>query len=73
MSALKPRPPSQLLRAELLNSFEFVLKQIGRIAREHDDTICAALIADDKQQLCFMLRRIADQQGITPGVHPAYR
>jgi len=48
-------------------------EQIGRIAREHDDAICASLNADERQQLHALLTRIADQQGLIPGVHPGYR
>jgi DNA-binding MarR family transcriptional regulator len=50
-----------------------VTEQIGRIAREHDDAICAALNIDERQQLNRLLGRIADQQGLNPGVHPGYR
>ena len=50
-----------------------MLEKIGEIAREHDDEICAALNAPQRQQLHDLLRRIADQQGLTPGVHPGYR
>lgn len=50
-----------------------VLEQIGRIAREHDDAICAALDSHEQQQLNALLGRIAEQQGLTPGVHPGYR
>jgi DNA-binding MarR family transcriptional regulator len=50
-----------------------VTEQIGRIAREHDDTICAALDIHERQQLNALLGRIAEQQGLTPGVHPGYR
>src|SRR5215813_13612369 len=50
-----------------------VLEQIGRIAREHDDAVCAALHVDERQQLYALLGRIAEQQGLTPGVHPGYR
>lgn len=50
-----------------------VLEQIGRIAREHDDAICAALNVQERQQLTTLLGRIAEQQGLTPGVHPGYR
>src|SRR5215468_7300284 len=48
-------------------------EQIGRIAREHDDAVCAALHVDERQQLNALLGRIAEQQGLTPGVHPGYR
>ena len=50
-----------------------VLEQIGRIAREHDDAICAALNVGERQQLNELLGRMAEQQGLTPGVHPGYR
>jgi DNA-binding MarR family transcriptional regulator len=49
------------------------MEQIGRIAQDHDDAICAALEPDEKRQLNSLLGRIADQQGLTPGVHPGYR
>ena len=46
------------------------LKSIGRIAREHQDVLCAALNADERVQLASLLTRIANQQGLTAGVHP---
>jgi DNA-binding MarR family transcriptional regulator len=45
---------------------------IGRIARAHDDATCAALTADERETLASLLRRIADQQDLTPGVHPGF-
>jgi len=48
-------------------------EQIGRIAREHDDAICAGLNSGERQQLHGLLSRIANQQGLNPGVHPGYR
>src|SRR5262245_515280 len=48
-------------------------EQIGRIAREHDDAVCAALNIDERRQLNALLSRIAEQQGLSPGVHPGYR
>lgn len=49
-----------------------VLEAIGKIAREHDDAICSALTADERATLHTLLARIADQQGLTPGVHPGF-
>lgn len=49
------------------------LAEIGRIAREHSQSLLAALSSDEQQQLATFLQRIADQQGLTPGVHPGYR
>jgi DNA-binding MarR family transcriptional regulator len=57
----------------LTSAGRIMLDQIGRIARDHDDAICAALNPDERQQLSSLLCRIADQQGLTPGVHPGYR
>jgi DNA-binding MarR family transcriptional regulator len=49
------------------------LQEIGRLAREHQDALCAALGAAEREQLASLLRRIADEQGLTPLVHPGYR
>ena len=48
------------------------LELISRVAREHDDAVCAALTAAERETLEALLRRIADQQGLTPGVHPGF-
>jgi DNA-binding MarR family transcriptional regulator len=49
------------------------LEQIDRIGHEHQDALCAALGPSERAQLADLLRRIASQQGLTPGVHPGYR
>lgn len=49
------------------------LEAIGRIAREHSQALLAAISEDERQQLASLLQRIADQQGLTRGVHPGYR
>jgi DNA-binding MarR family transcriptional regulator len=51
---------------------EKVLGEIGRIARQHNDELCAALGEKDREQLARLLQRIADEQGLTPSVHPGY-
>jgi DNA-binding MarR family transcriptional regulator len=48
------------------------LQSIGRIGREHQQTLLAALSEAEQRQLATLLQRIADQQGLTPGVHPGY-
>jgi DNA-binding MarR family transcriptional regulator len=48
------------------------LKTIGQVAREHQEALCAALTGGERHQLAGLLRRIADQQGLTPGVHPGF-
>jgi DNA-binding MarR family transcriptional regulator len=50
-----------------------MLQQIDRVAGEHQDALCAALTEPERAQLAAHLRRIADEQGLTPGVHPGYR
>ncbi|MBA8827215.1 DNA-binding MarR family transcriptional regulator [Saccharopolyspora lacisalsi] len=49
------------------------MDEIAEIATEHEATLTAALNDDERAQLGDFLRRIAAQQGITPGVHPGYR
>jgi DNA-binding MarR family transcriptional regulator len=48
------------------------MAEIRTIAREHDRDITAALTPDERRQLATLLRKISDQQGLTPGVHPGY-
>src|SRR5882724_9890646 len=49
------------------------LGEIGRIAREHKESLCGALTAAEREQLGELLQKIATDQGLTPGVHPGYR
>jgi DNA-binding MarR family transcriptional regulator len=48
------------------------LKTIGRISREHQQALLAALSDTEQEQLAVFLQRIADEQGLTRGVHPGY-
>jgi DNA-binding MarR family transcriptional regulator len=48
------------------------MTDIGRIARAHDDEICASLNEKERSALWSMLSRIADEQGLTAGVHPGF-
>jgi DNA-binding MarR family transcriptional regulator len=48
------------------------LRGIGSIAQEHDESLCAALSPREREQLTGFLQRIADEQGLTPGVHPGF-
>jgi DNA-binding MarR family transcriptional regulator len=49
------------------------LGQIARVGRQHQDDLCAALDESEREHLAGYLRRIADQQGLTPGVHPGWK
>jgi len=48
------------------------LGDVGRVAREHHDALCAALDEAEREQLADLLQRIADDQGLAPGVHPGF-
>jgi DNA-binding MarR family transcriptional regulator len=49
-----------------------VLQSIGRVAREHQDALLAALNTDERGLLASLLSRVADHQGLRPGVHPGF-
>jgi hypothetical protein len=48
------------------------MTEIGRVARAHDDVICAALSDKERASLWSMLARIADEQELSAGVHPGF-
>jgi DNA-binding MarR family transcriptional regulator len=56
----------------LTTTGDTALGEIGRIARQHNDALCAALDEKEREELSRLLRRIADEQGLTPSVHPGY-
>ena len=43
---------------------------IGQVACEHHRSLLASLSEEERASLAAMLSRIAEQQGLTPGVHP---
>ena len=49
------------------------MKELGQLGSAHEDDICAALDPAEREDLNRLLGRIADQQGLAPGVHPGYR
>jgi DNA-binding MarR family transcriptional regulator len=50
-----------------------VLAELARVARAHELAMTAALDRDERAQLLELLQRIADEQNLTPGVHPGFR
>jgi DNA-binding MarR family transcriptional regulator len=52
---------------------EAMLERVLQVGREHDDAICRSLNDTERAQLRAMLTRIAEDQGLQPGVHPGYR
>ena len=49
------------------------LEAVGRVARAHQEALCAALDDHERETLAALLSRIAEDQGLTPGVHPGFR
>ena len=49
-----------------------VLQAVGRVAREHQDALLGALTADERDLLASLLSRVAEHQGLRPGVHPGF-
>jgi DNA-binding MarR family transcriptional regulator len=49
------------------------LAELASVAREHELAITAALGDDERARLLALLRRLAEEQGLTPGVHPGFR
>jgi DNA-binding MarR family transcriptional regulator len=58
---------------ELSGEGRQALAAIGRVARAHNDAMCAGLDAKEREHLAALLKRIAARQGLSPGIHPGYR
>ena len=50
-----------------------ILGHIGKVAREHQDALLSALSTQERAELATLLQKVADQQGLTRGVHPGYQ
>ena len=50
-----------------------LMADLRAVAAAHENALCAGLSAGERGQLRELLQRIADEQGLTPGVHPGYR
>ena len=50
-----------------------MLEKLSRLAADHEADLCAALSAKEREQLAALGRKIVQQQGLTPDVHPGYR
>jgi DNA-binding MarR family transcriptional regulator len=57
----------------LTDAGQELLGRLREVAAAHEREVTAALDADERAQLVGLLRRVADQQGLAPGVHPGYR
>ena len=70
----RPNPEDRRLYSlHLTEAGGEVLGSIGKVAREHQDALLAALSAQERAQLAGLLQKVADEQGLTRGVHPGYQ
>lgn len=75
-SLLERRPNAEDRRQyslHLTDQGNAVLQEIGRVARDHQEDLLGALNKAERQQLAELLRRVAQHQGLAPGVHPGYK
>jgi DNA-binding MarR family transcriptional regulator len=49
------------------------MRDLGRVAREHDEALLSALDAGERAQLHALLSRVAASRDLPVGVHPGYR
>lgn len=52
---------------------EALIERINSVGREHDEAILRSLDAEERARLRTLLLRVAEDQRLTPGVHPGYR
>lgn len=50
-----------------------LMQRLSTIARAHERDLCQPLDDNERVQLAALLKRVADQQGLTPGIHPGYQ
>ncbi|MHA6801560.1 MarR family winged helix-turn-helix transcriptional regulator [Bounagaea algeriensis] len=63
----------RLYAVHLTDDGQALLRDIAKLAREHDDELLAALDSEERAHLHTLLARVAADRGLTPGVHPGYR
>jgi len=63
----------RLYSLHLTKSGGEILERIGKVAREHQDALLSALSGEERNELATLLRKVANQQGLVPGVHPGYQ
>jgi DNA-binding MarR family transcriptional regulator len=63
----------RLYALHLTTKGEGTFEKLRRTAEEHRKVICSGLSETECEQLTRLLQRIADEQGLIPGVHPGYR
>jgi DNA-binding MarR family transcriptional regulator len=67
----RPHPSDRRARSLYLTAAgRRLFKRAAKVATEHEAELCAELTAAERKQLLALLGRIAEGQGLTPGVHP---
>jgi DNA-binding MarR family transcriptional regulator len=46
---------------------------LARLAQEHEAAVCRALDPAEREQLRSLLTKVAEDQGLVPGVHPGFK
>jgi DNA-binding MarR family transcriptional regulator len=49
------------------------MSSLGELARSHSDEMCKGLSLDERKLLGELLSKVAESQGLVPGVHPGYK
>src|ERR1700723_4294009 len=52
---------------------EEALSGVSKVAREHQESLLSALNSEERRSLAALLVRIAEEQGLTRGVHPGFQ
>lgn len=63
----------RVFTVELTDTGRQTLRAISKIARAHNDDVCAPLDDAEEEQLHDLLQRIAHHAGLTERVHPGHR
>ncbi|MER7875580.1 MarR family transcriptional regulator [Streptomyces solisilvae] len=50
-----------------------LLAQLRQVGAEHERLMTEGLSEPEREQLTGLLRRLAERQGLSPGVHPGFR
>lgn len=71
----RERPPTdrRVFALHLTPDGEAMMERVQRIGIAHEREVTAALDDDERGTLVALLTRMADEQGLAPGVHPGLR
>jgi DNA-binding MarR family transcriptional regulator len=63
----------RLYAVHLTDAGHEFMRQLARVAREHDDALLDGLDDGERAQLRTLLTRVAEARKLVAGVHPGYR